>query len=133
MFVRSAAFFVRRFITASTLALVTWLPANAQENAAEQITDIEVDVYDEIVVRGDPTLRLMQDELFAAEDNFYDLYNALNAGQQFDIHCVYRVRVGSQIRRRICEASFVKSEYRPPTVVGRATFRAFVAHKTKNV
>ena len=68
-----------------------------------------LDALDEVVVYGEPTLRLLRDEVFEAEEQFYELFNALNNGKQFDIRCFYRRPVESLIPQRICEANFVQS------------------------
>ncbi len=71
---------------------------------------------EEIIVVGEPTLRFLREDVYRTEDRFYELFNSLNEGKQFDVHCRYKRPVGSHIRRRVCEANFVKSEYMPPTV-----------------
>ena len=106
---------------------------HAQEAASESTGDIEVDVYDEIIVEGEPTLGLLREEVYEAEENFYDMFNALNKGKRYDIHCFFRVRVGSQVRRRFCRANFLKSEYMPPEVVGAGALRAYVRHRTRQM
>lgn len=98
-----------------------------QVTSSQIISDEAIETLDEIVVYGQPTLRLLRDEVYEAEENFYDLWNALNNGRQFDVRCFYRKPVGSHIRRRTCEAYFVKS---PPSGVAHW---AFVRHKSRQM
>lgn len=99
----------------------------SQVVSSQIISDDTIEALDEIVVYGQPTLRLLRDEVYEAEEHFYDLWNALNDGRQFDVRCFYRKLVGSHIRRRTCEAYFVKS---PPSGVPHW---AFVRHKSRQM
>ncbi len=106
----------------------------SQVTSSQVISDEAIDALDEVVVYGEPTLRLLRDGIFEAEENFYELFNALNKGRQFDVQCFYRRPVGSHIPRRQCEAYFVKNSSiglfmgwnGPP-------YWAFVRHKNKQM
>jgi hypothetical protein len=113
-----------RFFLASAVLLL----AISQAGLSQVISDEAIDTLDEIVVYGAPTLRLLRDEVYEAEGKFYELFNALNNGRQFDVKCFYRSPVGSHIRRRVCEAYFVKN----PSIVGVPHW-AYVRHKTKQM
>lgn len=136
MFLKSAVN-AARFLIASTALLLamsqTGLPQIITDEATSQtgllrvISDEAIDTLDEIVIYGAPTLRFLRDEVYEAESNFYELFNALNDGRQFDITCFYRSPVGSLIRRRVCEAYFVKN---PPFGVQHW---AYVRHKTRQM
>ncbi len=91
-----------RFLLASTVLLL----AIPQAGLSQVISDEAIDTLDEIVVYGEPTLGLLREEVYEAEETFYELFNALNNGRQFDVKCFYRRPVGSHIPRRVCEAEF---------------------------
>lgn len=111
----TVAFF--KLILASTFLLLALPQAGrAQAPPALIITDEAMEQLEEIIVVGEPTLRFLREDVYRTENRFYELFNTLNEGKQFDIHCVYKQPIGSHIRRRVCEANFVKSEYMPPTI-----------------
>ena len=111
------------FLLAGTILLL----ASPRTCLSQISSDEAIDAIDEIVVYGEPTLRLLRDEVWLAEDNFYELFNSLNKGRQFDVTCFHRRPLGSQIARRVCEANFVKNgQYGVP-------HWAFVRHKTKQM
>jgi len=122
VFLNSAVNATRFFLASAVLLL-----AMSQAGLSQVISDEAIDTLDEIVVYGTPTLRLLRDEVYEAEGKFYDLFNALNNGRQFDVTCFYRAPVGSHIRRRVCEAYFVKSP------LDGVSHWAFVRHKTKQM
>ena len=100
------------------LMMVLPLSVLAQDDQAGIITDEAIEALDEIIVLGEPTLRLLREDVYRTEESFYELFNSLNEGKQFDVVCFYRKPVGSHISRRVCEPNFYKSEYMPPTVSG---------------
>jgi hypothetical protein len=129
VFLKSAANATRFFLASAVLLL-----AISEAGLSQVISDEAIDTLDEIVVYGAPTLRLLRDEVYDAEAKFYELFNVLNNGRQFDVKCFYRSPVGSHIRRRVCEAYFVKN----PSIggfMGRngVPHWAYVRHKTKQM
>jgi len=122
VFLKSAVNATRFFLASAVLLL-----AIAQAGLSQVISDEDIDTLDEIIVYGAPTLRLLRDDVYAAEANFYELFNALNNGRQFDVTCLYRRPIGSHIQRRVCEAYFVKS---PAFGVSHW---AYFRHKTKQM
>ena len=65
-------------------------------------------VLEEVVVYGSQTLNSLRLEVNRAEEAFYDAFNAVNSDDEFDVTCRTRALTGSRIRRRVCEAQFVK-------------------------
>jgi len=124
VFLKSAVNATRIFL-ASTVLLLAIPQAGLSQVII--VSDEDIDTLDEIVVYGAPTLRLLRDEVYEAEGKFYELFNALNNGRQFDVTCFYRATVGSHIRRRVCEAYFVKSP------LDGVSHWAYVRHKTKQM
>ena len=122
MFLKLAVNTTRFFLASAVLLLVI-----SEAGLSQVISDEAIDTLDEIIVYGAPTLRLLRDEVYEAEANFYELFNALNNGRQFDVTCLYRRPIGSHIRRRVCEAYFVKSP------LDGVSYWAYVRHKTKQM
>jgi len=128
VFLKSAVNATRFFLASAVLLL-----AISQAGLSQVISDEAIDTLDEIVVYGAPTLRLLRDEVYEAEANFYELFNALNNGRQFDVTCFYRRPIGSHIRRRVCEAYFVKNPSIGGFMGGGVPHWAYVRHKTKQM
>ncbi len=114
MFLKSAVNATRFFLASAVLMLAMPQAGLSQVTSSQVISDETIDTLDEIVVYGAPPLRLLRDEVHEAEANFYELFNALNNGRQFDVTCFYRTHIGSLIPRRVCEAYFVKSPFTTP-------------------
>lgn len=134
-----------RFFLASAILLLAIPQAGPSQVTSPQVTspqvtsppvisDEVIETLDEVVVYGQPTLRLLRDEAYEAEEKFYEIFNALNDGRQFDVTCSYRTHVGSLIPKRVCEAYFVKS---PPITSLRdrngPPHWAYVQHKTRQM
>ena len=76
-----------------------------EPNAAntEQLPQDNSDpIIDEITVYGEKTTPALRDELIAAEDDAFTLFNRLNADNGYDIICKRETRIGSQIPKRVC-------------------------------
>lgn len=109
-----------------------------QVAAFQGLSDDEIDTLDEIVVYGEPPLRHLRLEIYKAEENFYALFNSLNKGKQFDIQCFHRTYAGSHIRRRVCEANFVKKGHAGASFAGMLGQNgppawAVIRHKNKQM
>jgi hypothetical protein len=134
VFLKSLVNATRFFLASAVLMLAMPQAGLSQVTSSQVISDEAIDALDEIVVYGEPTLRLLRDGIFEAEENFYDLFNALNKGRQFDVQCFYRRPVGSHIPRRVCEAYFVKNSSIGLFMGGNEPPHwAFVRHKTKQM
>src|SRR5512139_2187910 len=59
------------------------------------------EVTDEVLVRG-TRLRELRAAVVAAEDRFYEQYNALNKVDDYDVECFKDVRTGTRIPQRRC-------------------------------
>ena len=91
----------------------------SQVTPFNEISDDDIDVLDEIVVYGQLKLRLLRNRIYTAEENFYELFNSLNSGKEYDIRCSHRRIVGSHIKRRYCEANFVNDAHAEASFAGR--------------
>lgn len=63
---------------------------------------------EEVIVYGNRTLDSLRQEVFRAEEAFYDAFNAVNSTDEYDISCKRRAATGSRMLHRVCEARFVK-------------------------
>jgi hypothetical protein len=75
----------------------------AEESAASQPEPITAD--EEVIVRG-RTLESLREQIREAEVAYFDRFNEINSDDEFDIHCYYRVEIGSKIPRRRCLPNF---------------------------
>jgi len=60
---------------------------------------------EEVIVRGQ-TLDTLRELIREAEEAYFDRFNEINSNDEFDIHCYYRVEIGSKIPRRRCLPNF---------------------------
>jgi hypothetical protein len=65
-------------------------------------------ILDEIIVKGGSVLSSLRTEMIRAEDLKFEIFNSLNSTDDFDITCEWRAPTGSIIRRRFCEAGYMK-------------------------
>jgi hypothetical protein len=70
---------------------------------------------DEVVVVGEK-LHQMQQRIFDIEDHFNALYNQLNTQHEFDVRCVSEAPTMSNIRRRLCKATYVARAEREESI-----------------
>jgi hypothetical protein len=85
------------FFLLATLA--TAQPARAESAGATEPPE-------EITVTG-KSLAAARHELHRAQEQVFDIFNALNSDDEYDIHCGSRSATVSRIRVRVCEANFV--------------------------
>jgi hypothetical protein len=77
------------------------------EIISETVEQESSEPIDEIVVYGDKPLGALRREVYRAEENFFDLFSALNQDDDYDIRCYYEVPSFTHIRRHVCRAKFV--------------------------
>jgi hypothetical protein len=70
---------------------------------------------DEVVVVGEK-LPQVQQRIFDVEDHFNALYNQLNTRHEFDVQCVSEAPTMSNIRRRLCKATYVARAEREESI-----------------
>jgi len=91
----------------SSFILVS-LDANAQSNNVEKLEDESID---EITVVGEQTMYGLRLEVYRAEEDFFELFSALNDDDEFDVRCFYETPTGTRIRQHVCRAWFVTNAY----------------------
>ncbi len=87
------------------LALVpvgTCQTTTAEDSAAESSETLE-----EIIVYGERSLIHLRHEVYAAEENFFAVFNVLNSDDEFDVECDYVFSISSHRRLRTCKAEFL--------------------------
>jgi hypothetical protein len=90
------------------LALIaTGMSNNALAQEEEQTPVAPTETIEEIVVYGDKSLATLKQVVFRTEENFFDLFSALNDDDEFDIRCFYETPTGTRIRQHVCRANFV--------------------------
>jgi len=75
------------------------------------LTGDQGEVIEEITVTGQRLISTLRIEVIRAEDRAFDLFNAYNDDNQYDIHCRMEAPTGTRIRYRQCAPNFyVKAE-----------------------
>jgi hypothetical protein len=95
------------------------MSGNASAQEEEQAPVAPTETIEEIVVYGDKSLATLKQVVFRAEENFFDLFSALNDDDEFDIRCFYELPSGTHIKRHVCRANFVTAA----TSAAAETFR----------
>lgn len=83
---------------------------SAQEASNENSNNSDAKEYmlDEVIVTGDSSLSSLRMEVYMVEEYKYEIFNSLNSTDEFDITCEWRAPLGSRIKRRVCEAGYMK-------------------------
>ncbi|MGI9260528.1 MAG: hypothetical protein ACR2QR_00760 [Woeseiaceae bacterium] len=50
-------------------------------------------------------------ETYAAEEDFYEIYNKLNDDKEYDVRCFYEKPTGTNIKNHVCRAQFVTKAF----------------------
>jgi hypothetical protein len=82
-------------------------PITMEEIASESSEQESSESIEEIVVYGDKPLGALRRDVYKSEENFFDLFNSLNQGFEYDVNCYYEVPSFTHIRRHVCRANFV--------------------------
>jgi len=90
------------------LAAVTLGRAAAQPalEASTERPSERAEQIEEMTVVGQRPLRELRVEVQLARERVYDLFNALNANDEFDIRCRSVPRTGTRIPQRVCRPQF---------------------------
>jgi hypothetical protein len=95
------------------LLLVARAAAFSQSDEAGDDGSRDNEAVDEIVVYGQKSLSRLRREMHQASEAFFDVYNALNSDDDFDISCGYETRLGQRRKNHVCKPRFaVKAEAR---------------------
>lgn len=66
-------------------------------------------IPEEIIVNAPESLRNLRLEINRAEENMFNVFNALNDDDRFDVHCEYVRRWQSKIREQVCSPAYLKN------------------------
>ena len=69
------------------------------------------EVREEVVVVGQKSMSTLRKEVYDAEEEFYDRYNALNDDPEYDVHCYYETATGTRVKNHVCRAKFVSDAF----------------------
>ena len=78
-----------------------------QTTAAEESAAESSDTVEEIIVYGERSLTHLRQEVYAAEENFFTVFNVLNSDDEFDVECDYVFSISAHRRLRTCKAQFL--------------------------
>lgn len=81
---------------------------NCQQSSDQEGTPSSAETVEEIVVYGDKSLTHLRHELYVAEEEFFDVFNALNSNDDFDVECEYLTFLGSRRRHHLCMPRFAE-------------------------
>lgn len=62
---------------------------------------------EEITVTGQKMFRVLDQQIRAAEDAMYNIFNDINDDDRYDIHCIDEAPLGTRIKQRVCKPGFV--------------------------
>ncbi len=79
----------------------TLAPAPLTDSTGEAIEEIEV-------IRQRPLISL-RFEMNRAEDHMFELFNAFNSSDDFDVTCEEQIRVLSHIKQRVCSRRYMEN------------------------
>ncbi len=79
-----------------------------QTTAVEEMTPEAEKTPDEIIVYGEKSIIILQNELYRAEESFFDLFNTLNSDDEFDVECKKRAFIGERRRIHQCMPAFAE-------------------------
>ena len=88
--------------------LASWEPLSAQTGApggGDSVPTAAREQPEELIVRG-RRLADFRAELEAARVHVYDLFNALNSDDAFDVHCQIESTTGTRLRQQTCRPQF---------------------------
>jgi len=88
-------------ITVAALSIV-FIPSGHCQSPSDS------EAIEEIRVYGEKSLVRFRQEVNDAEEIFFERFNALNSDDDFDIHCYREAKTGSHIKRRVCNANYVR-------------------------
>ena len=94
--------------TKGAALLVVLLPIGICHLAlAQEVEQAPIETIEEIVVYGDKSLHSLRRAVFRAEENFFDVFSAINEDDEYDIRCFYETPSFTRIRQHVCRARFV--------------------------
>ena len=84
-------------------------PGTTVQQDAAKTDDAAVDQQEpmeEITVIGQKQIMGLRQQIFRAEDHAFEIFNALNDDNDYDVHCRMVANTGTRIERRTCMPNF---------------------------
>jgi hypothetical protein len=94
-------------VGAVALTLVLAPVGICQTDLAEEPESESSSTIEEIVVYGKKNIIHLRHAVYAAEENFFAVFNSLNSDDEYDVVCKYVFRLASHRRLRECKAKFL--------------------------
>ncbi len=79
-----------------------------QTTTAQESGPASSDTLDEIVVYGNRNIVHLRQVVYAAEDEFFAVFNSLNSDDEYDVDCNYVWHIEQHRRIRECKPKFLK-------------------------
>ncbi len=99
--------FRRVHVTGATLLLALSPAGLCQTPPDSKAEPASSDTIEEIIVYGYKSLGRLRIDMYKAEVKFFDLFNAFNSDNEFDIHCRQESRTGTRIKKRVCKPNYM--------------------------
>ena len=80
---------------------------NCQTNTAEESAPASSETLEEFVIYVERSLFRLRQKLYTAEEDFFEIFNALNSNDEFEVGCDYVISIGAHRRLRQCKAEFL--------------------------
>jgi hypothetical protein len=80
---------------------------NIDEIVSETVEQGSSESIEEIIVYGEKSMSSLRQQVYRAEENFFDAFNSLNQDDDFRVRCYYETPSFTHIRRHVCRAKFV--------------------------
>ena len=71
------------------------------ESISREVSEQEEPI-EEIMVTGQRIILNLRQQIIQAEDHAFEIFNALNDDDMYDIHCRMEAQIGSNIKKRLC-------------------------------
>jgi len=81
-------------------------PAQQLEPIVGDASRNQEETIEEITVIGQKYISTLRIQIIKAEDHAYDIFNALNDDDDYDVHCRMEARIGTLIKKRVCLPNF---------------------------
>lgn len=78
----------------------------AQEAQVLAINNDQPNPIEEITVIGQKHIKILRDQIDAAQDRIIDAYNELNTEKEYEIHCLMVAPLGTKITKKNCAPNY---------------------------
>lgn len=94
--------------SAAVLMTIAIMPVAMAQSASDPANEaVPSEVQEEITVYGRKSIIQLRVEFQMAQKAMFDIFNALNSDDKFDVECGYEVSLGSYRRHYVCTPRFL--------------------------